>query len=176
MVAGCSDATLTTPSGLSVATSAVNAQGAYLWWSIAAGGEQNFTTSPSVSDTVSLVVLEYTGMQASPLDVTSSATGTVFGTGPASPGTTAVTAQSIELAVAAVGIHSFSGPPSSPTWSDGFAQRAAGPATTLTATQDVIVFVADLTTSASGAQTTSVSWTGNANHWGAMLATFKAEP
>jgi hypothetical protein len=176
VVCGSSDATLTTPDGLAAAVSAINNQACYLWWAIAAGGETTFTTTPSISDSVAMAALEYSGIAASPLDQTVSATGTTTTAGPVGPGTTAATAQAVELVVAAVGPHSYSGSllPSSPSWSGGFTGRTAGAtADTVNTGRNVALFVADLVTSSTGTQTTTVSWTNAANDWGAVLATFE---
>src|SRR6187402_1779411 len=61
VAAACSDATLTGPSGFSLGEDAVDAQGAYIWWKTAAGGETTLTVTPGVSRPVALVVAEYSG-------------------------------------------------------------------------------------------------------------------
>jgi hypothetical protein len=171
-----SDATLTTPSGFTLAASAINAQGGYLWYKIASGGEATVTTTPSVSDVVAMAVVEYGGVVGvSPLDVT--VTNTVSSGGPTtgSPGTTAATAQAVELLVAMVGPHSFAAasPPSSPAWSNSFTDRAGGATAFATASQNAALFVADLTTSATGTYTTTATWTNASSDYGAILAAFK---
>lgn len=175
---GVSDATLTTSgiTGLATAAFAVNVNGVYVWWKIAAGGETTLTLTPSVSDTVCAGLLEYSGIAAaSPVDVTKTANGTGSTVGPVSAGSTDATAQAVELIIALTGLASFSAgnPPGSPNWSGGYTGRLAGATTFATGAQNQALFAADLITSSTGAQTTDVTWTNSANAWAAILVAFK---
>jgi hypothetical protein len=177
VVAANSDATITTPSGYSLGEQAVNAAGLYLFFKIASGGETGVTCTPSVTDTIAVTMLEYSGITASsPLDVTatSNAQG-VGGAGPVSAGTTATLAQAVELVVAVTGPHSFTNLsiPTSPTWTNGYTSRAAGGTGYATGAQNSALFVADLVTSGTAGQTTATSWTNSAQDWGAVIVTFK---
>jgi len=175
LVAANSDATLTTPSGFSLAASKVSTAGLYLWWKIAAGGETTFTTSPSVSDTVAIAALEYSGIASSPVDVSASDASVGATAGPVTAGATASTAQATELVIALTGPHSFpdTGIPASPTWTNGYTTRASTGSSHATNSINVALFVGELVVSSVGVQSTSSSWTNGANDWGALIVTFK---
>lgn len=174
-MAANSDATLSTPSGFTLVTSKVAAAGLYLWYKIAAGGETTFSTNPSVSDTVAMAALEYTGIAASPVDVTASDSSIGSTVGPVTAGATAATAQASELVIAVTGPHSFSDSvvPNSPTYTNSYVNRVDTATTHATNAVNAGLFVAEKVVSATGAQSTSVSWTNSANDWGALIATFK---
>lgn len=177
VVAGASDATLGISGSLATAVSAVNTGALYLWWKIAIGGEQTFTATPSVTDTVALTAMEYSGIAASStVDQTVTATGTGSTTGPVSAGSTPSTAQPVDLVVAAVQPINYlaAAAPTAPAWTGGYTTRAAGATVFGTGAQNVGLFVADLTTVAAGAQTTDGSWTNSAFAWGAVIAAFRA--
>lgn len=175
LVAANSDATLTAPSGFSLAESEVSTAGLYLWWKIAAGGETTFTVTPSVSDTVAMVALEYSGIAASPVDVTADDSAVGSTVGPVTAGATATTAQAVELVIAVTGPHSFadSAAPTSPTWTNSYTTRGSTASAHATNAINVAVFVGELVTSSAGAQSTSTSWTNSANDWGALIVAFK---
>lgn len=172
---GASDATVATPAGYTLATSAVNASALYIWYKVAAGGETAVTLTPSVTDTCCAALLEYSGMAASPGDQVATATGTGGTVGPVSAGSTPATSQASELVIAAVNPASFTAAsgPTAPSWSAGFAARLGGATAFGTTAQNQALFVAELVASSIGAQTTSASWTNSANAWGACIATFK---
>jgi hypothetical protein len=178
VVGGCSDATLTAPSGFSTGASAINAQGLCLWYKIAAGGETALTATPSVSRPVALVAAVYSGITGtSPADQTASANSAGSSTtGPIGAGATGTTTQASELVVAVTGPHSYpdSAAPTSPTWSNGYTGRAAAASTFATSSRNSAVFIADLVVAATGAQQTDTSWTNSAFDWGAVVVTFKA--
>lgn len=177
VAAGCSDATLTGPSGFTLAEDAVDAQGAYLWWRIAAGGETGLTITPGVNRPVALVIAEYSGITASsPVDQTAFATNSGAPTVSASPGTSGTTAQAVELVVAMIGLHSFAdnAQPTSPSWTNSYTNRGtAVSAYTTTGSQNSGVILADLVTSSVGTQTSTATWTNSCQDFGAVLATFK---
>lgn len=173
---GSSDATITTPSGFTLFDSAVNANACYIWWKIAVGGETSISLVPSVADTVCGVLLEYSGVAASPVDagVHSSAVG-VSTAGPVSAGTTGATVQAVELVIAATAPHSFTniGVPTGPSWTNSYVARAGGGTVFATGAQNSALFVAELVTSSTGTQSTATSWTNQAQDWAAVIATFK---
>ena len=177
VIGACSDATIATPSGFSLGEQAVDAQGAYLFYKIAAGGETTLTVTPGVSRPAAMVIAEYSGITASgPLDQTATATNSGSPFVSASPGTSSATTQAVELVVAAVCPHSFAdnAQPASPSWSNSYTGRGtAVSAYTTTGAQNSGVFLADLVVSSTGAQTTAATWTNSSQDWGAILATFK---
>ena len=173
---GCSDATLTAPSGFSLAEDAVDAQGAYLWYKIAVGGETTFTITPGVSRPCALVVAEYSGIAASPLDQVSFSLSSGAPTVSASPGAVPTTSQAVELCVAVVCPHSFAenAQPVAPTWSNGFSGRDAVTSGFIaTGSQNSAVFLADFVTSSIGTPSTTATWTNSSQDYGAIMATFK---
>lgn len=176
VVAGNSDATMTGFSGAAVAASAIFNQGAYLWYKVAVGGETTLTITPSVARSMALVAAEYSGLTTtSPLDVTASNTGSGTTVGPISTGTTGATAQNVELVLAVGGPHSYTAAvsPNTPTWTNGFATVGEAASGFATGARNAAVFLGSLVTSATGTQTTGVSWTESANDWGALIAAFK---
>lgn len=177
VAAACSDATITTPSGFTLAEDAVDAQGAYLWYKIAAGGETTITATPGVSRPVALVVAEYSGITASsPVDATNFA---VFSGAPsttATPGSSGTLAQAVELSVVVVCPHSFAenAQPASPSWSNSYTGRAAVTSGYIaTGSQNSGVFLADLVTAATTATTSTATWAPSSQDYGTILATFK---
>lgn len=177
LIGANSDATLTPPVGFATAASAINAQATYLFWKIATGGETTLTVTPSVGRPIALVAAEYSGIAASPVDQTVSASAVGSSTaGPVSAGATSTTVQAVELVVAVTGPHSYSSPspPGSPTWTNSYAGRgAAASALVATAGRNSAAFLADLVVGTVGAQSTSTSWTNSSQDWGAVIATFK---
>lgn len=177
VVAGNSDATISTPSGFALGEDAVNASGLYLWWKIAAGGEQTVALVPSVTRPVAGAIAEYTGVAAvSPADQTAAATSAGSSTtGPIGAGATGTTTQAVELVIALTGPHSFpdSAAPTSPTWTNSYTGRAATATTFATSSRNSAVFLAELVVSSTGAQSTDTSWTNSAFDWGAVVVTFK---
>jgi len=177
VVVGNSDATISTPAGFSVGGSAINAQGLYLFYKVAAGGETAITLTPSVTRPVVGAILEYSGvLSVSPADQNVSATNTGSSTtGPVSAGTTGSTSQASELVVAVTGPHSFpdSATPTSPTWTNSYTNRFTRATTFTTNSRNSAIFVSDLVVSSIGTQTTSTSWTNSAPDWGAIIVTFK---
>ena len=75
-----SDTTVSTPSGWSVATSDVNAIGAYLFYKVAAGGEPSVTITTSGNFPTAIGYLRYSGAAGTPLDVVAHANSTAFNT------------------------------------------------------------------------------------------------
>lgn len=177
VVAGNSDATLTGFSGSSVAASAINAQGCYLFYKVAAGGETTLTITPSVARPIALVAAEYSGVvTSSPADQTVTATGAgSTTTGPVSAGTTGTTVQASELVLAVTGPHGYPNTnlASSPVWSGGYTSRGQAASAFGTNSRNSAVFLGELVVSAVGTQTTSTTWTNGASDWGAIIATFK---
>lgn len=177
LVAGNSDATLSTPSGFTAGPNVVYAAGFYLFYKVAAGGETTVTLTPSVNRTVAGGILEYSGIAASsPLDATASASNTGSSTaGPVTAGSTGTTAQSVELVIALTGPHSFpdSAGPNSPSWTNSYTNRVSTATSFATGSQNCALFVAELVVSSTGAQSTSTSWTNSAQDWAAIVATFK---
>lgn len=68
-----SDATVSTPAGWTVDKSQINNNGHYLFRKTSAGTETSVTVNPTVGASTSWNYMEYSGMHASPLAVTTSA-------------------------------------------------------------------------------------------------------
>jgi hypothetical protein len=123
-----------------------------------------------------LVVAEYSGIAAVPLDATNFA---VFSGAPstsASPGSSGTLAQAVELSVVAVCPHSFAenARPASPSWSNSYTGRAAVTSAYIAVgSQNSGVFLADLVTSATTATTSTATWSPSSQDFGTILATFK---
>jgi hypothetical protein len=155
----------TAPGGWTLAESKDQATAAVsigIYYRVAGASEPTgvtFTYSPS--SRLALHTLEYTGLlTSSPLDVTADNEGGAGGVTSLASGTTAATAQARELAFVAFA-HSATGR----TYTNGFTEQ--------TATNDL--GTAHKLVEATGAQSTTGSWTGS-NPTAAAIATFKAIP
>lgn len=171
-----SDATIATPSGWSLAVSAVSGQGLYIFYRMITGGESaTVTFTPDHSTAVAAAVVEYSGILASPLDKT--AFDTTSGGSSIATGTTTTTSQADELVIVVIGPHN-------PTSGTSFALTAlsAGYTTQISEPQGlganpfnaVGLFVADRVVSATGTYAATGTISPNFNDAGAAIATFKA--
>lgn len=166
-----SDATLTMNStGWTLGISAVNSCGLYQWWKIAGASESTTVqVSPSVSDTAALMIEEWSGNVAAPVDKTSSLAVQATTTHPVT-GTTAALAQADELAVGVIGINETSG---YSAWTNSYVEVAdfiGG----VGQSQPSTLGVAELATSSTGAQTTSPTATLNNAEYSGLIITYKA--
>lgn len=159
-----SNATVTIGSaGWAAGPSVIDGNGAYLWWKVAGASEPSSVTfTPSVSDSTSAGLLEYSGNTASPLDAASSSTHS----GSAVSSTTAVTVTATaahELGIAAGLLHSSSPAataPTAPTWTNGWSNIQSQGA--VTGSYVVYSFIGDnLDLGTAGSVSTAVSWSTN---------------
>jgi hypothetical protein len=174
LVAANSDATLSISGGgggWTLAASAVNSQGAYLWYKVAAGGETSVTLTPSITDVVCGAVGEYSAVTV--LDVQASNTRTSLADN-IGTGTTGTTAQNVELVVCVAGPHQFApeAPPTSPGWVIA-TNRAAVVSNFATGAQNAALFVGDYVTGATGAQSETCTWTTATTNAGGIIAAFE---
>lgn len=150
--------TLNSPTGVSAGPSIIDGNGTYTWYKIAAGTESTITGTPSVSDHITLTVCEYSGVTASPFDVSNSST--ISGSsGLVTTSAALTTTAAGDLIVGFALIHSYSGgQPVSPSWSNSFVQVLAGNSggTTSAATT---TFVGELIAGAGGSYSTVCTWT-----------------
>lgn len=169
-----SDATIATPSGWTLYDSAVSNQGTYLFYRIAVGDETSVSFVPSVADTVAGAVLEYPQITASPADVSAHDNRTSSSNVTALTGTTGVIAQATELVVVVAGPHSYSAgvAPTSPTWVTA-TNRISQATVHGTGPINVALFVGDYTTSATGTQSETCTWTNSSQDAGGIIGTFK---
>jgi hypothetical protein len=167
-----------TPSGWSVATSAVDGTGSYVYYRVASAG-LSATISITLSGSTSCVLLafEYSGYTATPLDKVASAVGQ--GPSTISTGTTVATTQANELLFAMVGISLSAGHTGDvSSWSNSFVQL--GNAVSSGSTVNVRGAAAALSVAVTGTYTTTASITTlltppGANNSG-IIATFKLNP
>jgi hypothetical protein len=176
LVACCnSDATVATPTGFSLAVSAVSGQGLYIFYRVVLPADSaTVTFTPSVSDSVAAGVIEYAGLvTASVLDKTASAN-TGSSTSLAT-GTTATTAQANELLIVCGGPHNSTGgtPFTFTSWSAGYTNQVSQPNGVGGNFANVGCFIGDQVVSATGAYAATVTWGTTANDAGAAIATFK---
>lgn len=171
-----SDATVSmTSSGWTLATSAVNFLGLYLWYKVAGGSESStVTVTPGVSAAVAIAVAEFSGNTATPLDQVASnavaASPNNASTATASTGTTAATAQADEYAIAVFA--TFNGGETYDSYSNSFAETAeiigAGGSPVRLAVAEVVL------TSTGTVETTATLSTAVSTGKHALIATFKA--
>jgi len=167
------DAVATTPAGWSVATSAVDFTGSYIYYKVAGAGEST-TVSITIGASSHCCIqgFEYSGCAtSSPLDVFVSATAQGGGSS-ASPGTTSSTSQANELAVGLVGLGLGLVNVSVTAWDNSFVQENQI-ASTGTGTL-VRSAVATKTLSSIGTVTYTTTLSTAASNQCALLATFKA--
>lgn len=162
-----------TPSLWSVANSAIDFTGTYLYYKVAGAGESaTISVSLSASDSCVLMAFEYSGNAATPLDKSASAVGQ--GTVTCGTGTTASTTQADELLFALNGLSNGDNtPPTVTAWSNSFVQQANAASTGSTA--NIRCVVATRAVLATGTYTTSGTLSGSTSaHNSGIIATFKA--
>lgn len=156
-----SDTVISTPSGFTLAESAVNNQGSYVFVREAAGGEGStvtITTSGNFNTSVhwSRWPSELTALDAS---VNAQASGTPNTTTPAV--STGALAESGELSIAFAALHSTgTANQSSPVWSAGYT-ALTGPAAQSSGASGANGFVAYNGNAGTAAETPNVSWSGD---------------
>lgn len=167
------DATVTVNNSMAAGPSVVDGNGVYIWYKVSAGTETSFTFTPSVSDTITAGVLEYSGVTGTPFDVQSSSSiASGSGTSTTAVSVTA-TGTSGDLFVAVAGLHSLASTPTSPTWTNGFINQQSNNAGTPNTTTFVASFVADFQNTAAATVSTTCSWTGTMNDRQELLIAFK---
>lgn len=172
-----SDATVSmSSSGWTLAVSAVNAQGEYMWYKLAGAAESStVTVTPSSTAPTVSAIMEFSvtgGWNASPLDKTASATRTTSGNIQAT-GTTATTTTANDFVIGAINPHGFSTAPTSPLWTNSYTNIITVAGTTgASSNLRVALFVATLTLVATGTTSSNVSWTNSSNSAGGLVGTF----
>jgi hypothetical protein len=161
------DCTMTL-AGWTAGPSVVDNNAAYMWYKVAAGTESTVTFGAGASASpITVGVLEYSGLQATPFDVQNFSGNQVGGTSATITLTTAAT----DLVVAVAGTHSASDI-SAPSWTGGFTNQVLANTGTASSVQ-VHAIVADLQQTAAGAVSTTASWTGAGNDVQALIMGFK---
>lgn len=167
-----SDAIVSTPSGLTLAVSAIDYAGHYIFYRVNGGSESSSTAFvPSASTSLVVAAYEYSGMATSSvMDRTASNTpGGIISS--ISTGTTATTTQSDELVVATVGISVASGSPTISSWSSSFTTEDSVGSTGSAVNVRVGTAIRKVTSAAAYSSTATLSST-TASPSGA-IATFK---
>jgi len=170
-----SDTVVSQPSGWSTAESDVGNIGAYLFYTVAAGGEASVTVTTSGNFATALGFLRYQTPTATPLDAVAAGRNTVSNnTTPAA--TTGALAETGELSIAAACLGGLQvGNQTNIAWSTGYTnqvdQTSGG-----TSSSDQHVFIADNPNAGTAAESPSASWTGNTNNQTLLVATFRAAP
>lgn len=160
-----------TPSGYSVADRIVTNTDTVIFYKIAGVSESptvTFTFGAAVP--MNIVALEYSGVLASPLDVTANSDSGASSTSVPS-GTTAATSQAAEMAVAIFGIVS-GGAPAASSYSNGFAEVIQG-VTTGSVLANVRLAVVSKTLAATGAQSSTATTASATSNAAGVIATFK---
>jgi hypothetical protein len=171
LLAVASDATVATPSGFSLVKDRVNVNGLYLWAKIAAGGEQNISTTPGGTVASAWWVCETNGLALPALQTASTDTSPA-GAGTGSTATTAATSGATNgLAVAVFGSTSTSGATrSASSMTNSFVEQADS--CTTTAGNNLQIAVGFLTPSADGTFESTVTLSGAALSIGGIIAVF----
>lgn len=177
LVAACnSDATVSTPTGFTLAVSAVSSQGCYVFYRVVqAGDSATVTFAPSVSDSIAAGVIEYSGLvTSSPLDKTASNTTNASASSLAT-GTTATTAQASELVIVVVGPHGGNNHPwVLSSWSAGYTSQVEEPnGLANSAVFSSACHIGDQIVGATGTYSATGTWSPASNDAGAAIATFK---
>jgi len=163
-----SDTTVSTPTGFSVATSAVANQGSYLFYRICNGSEgTTITVTTSGNFNTTLSYSQWTG--ASAFDTATNATAS--GSGESTPAVSSGTlAASSSLLIAFAALHNYSATPTSPVWSSGY--TALDAANTGSSNSGTAQFTAYRTNAGTTAESPSVAWTQPANDRYILMAAF----
>jgi hypothetical protein len=171
VLAVSSDTVVFTPPGWSAAASDVHNIGAYLFYTVATGGETSVVVTTSGNFATEVGFARYSGNTAStPLDVTAVGFNTVSSN--TTPAATATLTGTGELVVAAACLGGMGGgTPNTPVWSSGYTNRLNGQ-TAGTGTTDQHLFVGDRY-NGSGSESPNCSWTSNANNQTLLVAAFK---
>lgn len=165
-----SDTTVNTPAGWSLAVSAVNFVGEYIYYKISAGTETTVTIGLTSSDSCTVTGFEYSNMAASsPLDKTAFNNSASGAATTISTGTTTTTSQANELVVAVVGWNDTI--PTISSWSNSFVSQSSlastGSATNITQGTSAKVV------STTGTQTTTATLSTDCGFPSGAIATFK---
>jgi hypothetical protein len=173
------DNTVTTPSGYTAGPSVVDNNAVYFWWKIATAGDSagvTFTQSGATAGTAGLI--EYSGVVTSSPQETAGPTPTFNVTG--SAGTSAGplsqngTNADGDLFVAMANAHAWStaSAPTSPSWTNSFANFVTQTAASSNPTQNTS-FVADFQNTSAASASTTVSFTNASTERSALIIAFK---
>lgn len=167
-----SDAIVSTPSGLTLAVSAIDYAGHYIFYRINGASESASTAFvPSASTSLVVAAYEYSGMATSSvLDRTASNTpGGIVSS--VATGTTATTSQADELVIVTVGISGTTGFPTISSWSSSFATEDTVASTGSAVNIRVGTAIRKVTSTAAYSSTATLSSTTAAPS--GAIATFK---
>lgn len=181
VVSANSDATVTITNAGGTWTggpSVVDGNGAYLWYKFSNGTETSITCTPSVSDTITVTVCEYSGIAAFPFDAQNSST-IASSPGASTTATSVTTAADGDLIIAVAAAHVGSGSaganPAGPVWTNGFNNVLSVNTGGGNGVTDCYTFYAELTAGAPGSYSTSCSWTpGTVGDRQQLMIAFKA--
>lgn len=166
------DFTVPTPSGWTLAQSAIDATGTYIFYRISDGSEQNFTITPGAPAPGCCVAFEISGCAAAPFDKSASATGQGAGSTIAT-GTTALTSQADEILIALVGIGLSGGDTAAITaWSNSFVEQAQV-TSSAGSPANIRMAVATRTVTAAATYTTTATLSAADAACSGAIATFK---
>lgn len=175
VVTAVSDSTMNLPtgSGWSLAVSAVNNCGLYIWYKVAGAAESaTVTVNNTASATCVMCAMEWSGLlTASVLDKTAS-NGGVSGSSTIASGTTAATTQADELAIAAIADYNQAALALT-SWSGGFTTEYDLRPSSGTIRDEGAAASLILTSTGAQSSTASLNTPCGANSTG-CIATFKA--
>lgn len=154
-------------------TSAISTQGssgtdAWIFFKVATGAESTTVTATNANTpfTSNIAIFEYSGLATSSVLDKTAVGSSGIGATSTPTGTTATTTLANELLIAGVVVSGVAA--TGPSWSNSFTVRA----TTTNATGPL--FTSDRIVSATGAYTTTVTYTGSGTGGAGVIATFKA--
>jgi hypothetical protein len=150
----------------------VDNNGVYFWWKVAAGTETTVTFTQSASTDGMCGLLEYSGLQSTPLDTAnnSPATQSSASSSPSVSVTTTGTAGSLIVALA--GLHSGNSATGA-SWSNGFTNIASIQNGTSGSLSNCVAFVGELQTASPGTVSTAATWTTNMTDRQELVIAFK---
>lgn len=164
--------TVTGPAGYTAGPSVVNGNGVYMWYKVSAGTE----TTASFTHTASWMtvgLMEYSGLTATPFDVQSSSTqSTSSGTSTASASVTTTNAIG-GVVVALAGLHGFATLLTGPSWTNSFTNQQSV-TTSVDAFAATSTFVGHRIVSSNAAYATVCSWTNGTSDQQELIIGFKA--
>lgn len=170
-----SNTTVTTPSGFTIGRSRVSAQGSYIYYRIAAGGESaNVTLTTSGNHSTAATWSRWSGASAIDVAVDAGVNASAGLTTPALSTGTLVATNELVVVLAALHNLSSGATPSAPSWSSGYTPLDT--ASDITGSggngAHVAAFVAYRTNAGTAAEAPNCTWTSNANDRYVLALTF----
>lgn len=171
-----SDNVASTPSGFTAGPSVVDDNAVYLYYKVSNGTESSITITVGTANLVA-TACEYSGVTASPFDVSNSST-ILRSNGTTTTSTSVTTTAANDLIIAVAGLAKYDATGTQPTgisWTNSFTNQLSNGVGWGTLNQAQTFYAEQLVTTAT-AYSTSASWTNNAEDRQQLIIAFKESP